>query len=90
MTATLRMLFMLVLIGVWALAVPLAMASGACMAMGGTCEGPCGVSSGAVPLPTAGPVLAVVAFIVAHPPDRAVAAPLRLPELPPRPQPHAA
>jgi hypothetical protein len=85
MAVTGRTLAILVLVALWALAVPLAVSSGACMAMGGMCEGPCGASSCVVLAPTLGAALAVVALLTPLAADRFVNAPLLPPELPPRP-----
>jgi hypothetical protein len=90
MAVTGRTLAILAVVAVWALAVPLAAASDACMVMGGMCEGPCGASSCAVSAPTVGAVLAVVALVAPLAADCFVSAPLLPPELPPRPPLHSA
>jgi len=85
MAVTDRTLAILVLVALWALAVPLAVASGACMAMGGMCEGPCGASSCVFYAPTVGVALAIVALVTLLAAGRFVSTPLLPPELPPRP-----
>lgn len=46
-----RLVVALLAVLVWGLSAPLAMASDHCMAMGATCEGPCGATSCAVSSP---------------------------------------
>jgi len=66
------------------LAPPLAAASGACVAMSGACEGPCGTAlcGGLVRAPDG--ILPIAAERLVHAPDPFPSAPVRLPDLPPR------
>jgi len=69
---------------VWALSAPLAMASGGCMAMGASCEGPCGTASCVIPGPIADRVVAAVARVVMEGSVDVSSVTLVLPEPPPR------
>jgi hypothetical protein len=73
-----------------ALAPPLAAASDACMAMSGVCEGPCGVASCSTVVRAPDGILPVTAATITPAPDQFPSAPLRLPDLPPRPHLHLA
>ncbi len=78
-----RIALILLVVGVWVLAAPLASATGACAAMSGLCEGPCGAAACSVTVPPT-TVLTVVDRLLAQTPDGFPSALLRLPELPPR------
>ncbi len=79
----LRTALILLVVGVWVLAAPLASATGACAAMSGLCEGPCGAASCSVTAPSIA-VLTVVDRLLDELSDRFPSASIRLPELPPR------
>ena len=66
---------------VWA---PLSWASGNCAAMGGMCEGPCGVASYVPAGVPAGPGLPFTGSLLMQDSDEPPSAILTLPELPPR------
>ena len=83
MRNALRTGLILAVVVVWVLAAPLASATGACAAMSGLCEGPCGAASCAVIAPSMA-VLTVVDRLPAETSDGFPSASLRLPELPPR------
>lgn len=79
-----RLVVAVIVVVLWGLSAPLAMASNNCMAMGAMCEGPCGASPGAlaqwvdaIPVDPAMPGIMLV-------PGHASAAPLKVPELPPK------
>jgi len=76
------LVFAMLLVSV--LAAPLASATGACAAMGGMCEAPCGAASCAIVTRATPTVLAVMGRLPVQAPDRVLSASLRLPELPPR------
>jgi hypothetical protein len=80
-----RTLVILVVLAIWVIAPPLAEASGACVGMSGMCEGPCATASCTGVLRVADAILPPVADIVAQARDQSPSAPLRLPDLPPRP-----
>lgn len=85
MCGAVRTVVVFAMLLVWVLAVPLASATGACAAMGGMCEAPCGANSCAVVMMRAtATILAVVGRLPVQAPDRFPSASLRLPELPPR------
>lgn len=84
MRTTARMFVVVALSIVWVLAPPLAAASGACIAMSGVCEGPCGAASCTTVIRVASGVLPAVADLIGRVPDSLRSAPLRLPDLPPR------
>lgn len=83
MRNALRTTLILLVVGVWVLAAPLASATGACAAMSGPCEGPCGAAACSVTVPPTA-VLTVVDRLLAQAADRFPSASIRLPELPPR------
>lgn len=70
----------------WVVAPPLAAASDACMVMSGVCEGPCGSASCTDVIRVPQAMLPLAAHLVAQAPDGFPSAPLRVPDLPPRPQ----
>lgn len=81
---TARTFVIAALVIVWVLAPPLAAASGACIAMSGVCEGPCGAASCTAVIRVTSTVLPHVADVIGAAPDSFCSAPLRLPDLPPR------
>lgn len=81
---TARTFVITALLVVWVLAPPLAAASGACIAMSGGCEGPCGAASCTTVIRVTSAVLPPVADVVGAAPDSFRSASLRLPDLPPR------
>jgi hypothetical protein len=84
MGTTPRTVLIVALLMAWVLMPSLAIASGACMTMGGMCEGPCGAASCAVVICVSGLVLPAVSDAITPAPDQFSSVPLRLPELPPR------
>jgi hypothetical protein len=84
MRITARMFVAATLLIIWVLAPPLAAASGACIAMSGVCEGPCGAASCTTVIRVASGVLPAVADVIGRALDSFPSAPLRLPDLPPR------
>ena len=84
MRNALRTALVMAILLVWVLAAPLASATGACAAMGGTCEAPCGAGSCALITRATPTILAVVGGLPVPAPDRFHSTSLRLPELPPR------
>jgi hypothetical protein len=76
-----RLAVAVVVIFVWGLFVPVAMASSDCMAM---CEGPCGVSANIVSAPTVPPVIALVSPVYGEAVPSTAAIDPRSPEPPPK------
>ena len=74
----------LALLGIWILAVPLAEATGACPAMSGACEGPCGTTVGILAAPSTTAVLPLVDRFPLQAAEHFPSAPARLPDLPPK------
>jgi len=84
MRAVARTILVVMVLAVWVLAAPLASASGACAAMGGMCEGPCGAASCGSPMLVTETVLPLAASLIVLASDRAPSAVVRLPDLPPK------
>ena len=76
-----RLAVVVMVVLVWGLFVPVAMASSDCMAM---CDGPCGASAHIVTAPVAPPVIALVTPAYAEPVHSMLAIDPRSPEHPPK------
>jgi hypothetical protein len=83
----LRVLVTVLLIVVWGMFTPLAMATDHCFLMGGACETPCGASSCLVAAPVSAVIVEPVAVTDAFIPADAPAPLLGVLELPPKPKP---
>jgi hypothetical protein len=82
-----RVLVTVLVIVVWGVFTPVAMATDHCFLMGGDCEAPCGASSYVAAAPVSVMFIEPVAVTDALVADHAPAAPLSVLELPPKPAP---
>ena len=78
-------LIALVVLALWVLLGPTAMAFDGCLAMGAACEAPCGTSAGAFLSPARSMVPDLIAFLGAQPDQRLPTRPLAVFEPPPKP-----